>query len=121
MDGDRVMRDVPRITVSFESHRLMDPAPDEDRTRLLLKKTRLRLSDTCRAATHLHRQGGTKGPGAAQRALTGENRSIAPWRMGFNGNDSSLSEDIGDLEESLRRIESQLSDLGATIVRLRHT
>lgn len=112
MDGDRVMRDVPRITVSFESHRLMDPAPDEDRTRLLLKKRAFdylirvalqRISSAKAERKDLERR---------NALLQAKIEVLRRGGWGFNGNDSSLSEDIGDLEESLRRIESQLSELG---------
>ncbi len=38
LTGEIVMRDVPQVTVSFESHRLLEPTGDEAATRLRLKR-----------------------------------------------------------------------------------
>ena len=38
LSGDIVIRDVPQVTVSFDGHRLLDPAEGEGETRRLLKR-----------------------------------------------------------------------------------
>ena len=38
LSGDIVIRDVPQVTVSFDAHRLLDPAEAEGETRRLLKR-----------------------------------------------------------------------------------
>ncbi len=38
MSGDIIIRDVPKLTVSFDGHRFIDPTPDLEQTRRLLMR-----------------------------------------------------------------------------------
>jgi hypothetical protein len=113
MSGDTVMRDVPQVTVSFESHRLMDPAGTEEETRLRLKK---------RAFDYLIRVALQRISAVKSERKDLERRNVllrakidllrrGGW--GFTEDQSSPADTISDLEENLRQIEAQLSALGS--------
>jgi hypothetical protein len=113
MDGDRVIRDTPRTMVSFESHRLFDPSPDEGKTRLQLKR---------RAFDYLIRVALQRISAAKSERKDLERRNalllskidiLRRGGWGFNGVDSSQCEDVGALEEKLNLIQSQLASLGS--------
>jgi hypothetical protein len=113
MSGDTVMRDVPQVTISFESHRLLDPSGEEGETRLRLKRRafdyliRVALQRICAAKSErkdLERRN------ALLRAKLDVLRR-AGW--GFTEDESSPDDTIGRLEENLRHIEAQLSALGS--------
>jgi hypothetical protein len=113
MADDRVMRDVPQVTVTFESHRLMDPAGNEGETRRRLKKRALdyliRIALQRISAAKSERKDLERRNALLQAKLDVLRRG--GW--GFNEDTSSLDEDIAGLEENLRQIESQLSALGS--------
>jgi hypothetical protein len=113
MSGDTVMRDVPQVTVCFESHRLLDPAADEAETRLRLKR---------RAFDYLIRVALQRISAAKSERKDLERRNAlvrakldvlrrAGW--GFTEDESSPDDTIGGLEENLRHIEAHLSALGS--------
>lgn len=113
MSGERVVRDVPQILVSFESHRLMDPTGEEGQTRLRLKKRALdylirvalqRISAAKSERKDLERRN------ALLRAKLDMLRREG-W--GFNGDSQSPEEDRTVLEGNLRRIEARLAALGS--------
>jgi hypothetical protein len=113
MAGDRVIRDVPQITVSFDSHRLMDPAEAEEETRLRLKKRafdyliRIALQHISSAKSE------RKDLERRNALLTAKLDVLRRGGWGFNGAAHSQTEDIGVLEENLRRIEAQLAAFGS--------
>lgn len=113
MAGDRVMRDVPQVTVTFEAHRLMDPTGDEGQTRLRLKKRALdyliRVALQRISAAKSERKDLERRNALLQAKLDVLRRG--GW--GFNEDRPSPGEDIAVLEESLRQIEAQLSALGS--------
>lgn len=113
MDGDRLMRDVPRTTVSFDSHRLLDPAVSERETRIQLKK---------RAFDYLIRIALQRISAAKSERKDLEQRNtllrakidvLRRGGWGFNGETTAHEEDVGGLEENLRRIEADLLALGS--------
>lgn len=113
MDGDRVMRDVPQTVVSFDSHRLLDPALTERETRLQLKKRAfdylIRIALQRISAVKSER----KNLEQRNTLLRAKIDVLRRGGWGFNGETTSHEEDIGGLEESLRRIEADLLALGS--------
>ena len=112
LSGDIVIQDVPKVTVTFDVHRLVDPTENEEETRRSLKR---------RAFDHLL--------SLALRRITlvkweredlSRHRSLlqAKFNMleregwGFNQAESTGSPDIARMEEQLGQIESQLMELG---------
>jgi hypothetical protein len=113
MSGDTVMRDVPQVTVSFESHLLMDPAEKEEETRLLLKR---------RAFDYLIRVALQRISAAKSDRKDLERRNallkakldvLRRGGWGFAEDESSPEYTVSELEENLRRIEAQLAALGS--------
>lgn len=112
MSGDVVVRDVPQLTVSFVSHRFVDPAADEDETRRLL---RFRAYDRL-IGLALKRISGMK---VERKDLEGRRAMLRSkldllqqggW--GFEGDGSEPNPDMPGLEEEIGRINTRLGRLG---------
>lgn len=112
LSGDIVMRDVPQMTVSFESHRLIEPSGDEGETRFRLKRRafdylisvalkRITSSKVERKDLERHR--------ALLQAKLG---LLHRGGWGFAEAGSAESPDIQGLEEMLGQVEAQLLELG---------
>lgn len=112
MSGDMVMRDVPQVTLCFESHRLMDPAWDEEET---LKRLKKRAFDYL-VRNALQRIAAAKGEmKELERQSTLLQSKLDMLRRGGWGFDGSIpapGEDLGVLEERLGQVEAQLLELG---------
>jgi hypothetical protein len=111
LSGDAVVRDVPLVTVTFESHRLMDPAGNEAETRLRLKKrafdylVRVALQRITMAKSErkeLERRGAL---------LQAKLDMLRRGGWGFDGPGCAEGEDVNGLEERLQQVESQLLGL----------
>lgn len=112
LSGDMVLRDVPQVVVSFESHRLFDPAENIEKTRLLLKR---------RAFDHLLRLALARITIVkTERDKLERYRTLLQSKLnllqrvgwGFDRIDSGEQLDIADLEALLGRIDTQLMELG---------
>jgi len=113
MAGDRIMLDVPQVTVCFDCHRLMDPAGDEGETRLRLKKRAfeylIRVARQRIYAVKAERQGLEH-----RKALFQAKIDVLRRRgMEFTDGNHVPDEDIGGLDEICRHIEAQIKALGS--------
>jgi hypothetical protein len=113
LEGDTLRHDVAQTTISFSSHRLIDPARTENETRRLLKR---------RAFDHLLTLAlagigavlADRGELERQRDLLRRKRAaLAAGRWGFDENGNGRPPDPHTLQRQLEDIESQLSTLGA--------
>ncbi len=112
MCGDMVMRDVPQVTVCFESHRLIDPAGDEGETRLRLKKRAFDYLIRIALQRITAAKGERKDLERQSALLQAKLDMLRRGGWGFDGAGPAPGEDIGLLEERLEQVEAQLSDLG---------
>ena len=112
LSGDSVQRDVPQTVVSFEAHRLIDPAESESKTRhqlkrrafdhlLILALRRIAIVKTEHEKLERYRA-------LLQSKLNLLHRS--GW--GFNKTDIDEQLDVDDMENLLGRIETNLLELG---------
>lgn len=112
LSGDIIIRDIPRMTVSFDAHRLIDPTGDEEQTRRNLKR---------RAFDHLL--------GLALRRLSfvkSERKELEGRRKllqaklnlleregwGFDKAGTADEPDAAGVEDRLALIEAQLKEFG---------
>lgn len=111
MSGNVVQRDVPQVTVSFESHRLMDLNGEEEETRYQLKRRaydhllrialgRIAEMKTRRGALEKHRA-----------LLTAKLSLLGRGGFGFDPR-SGHKVDVAEAEKSLAEIESRLLEIG---------
>jgi len=112
LSGDIVTRDVPQTTVGFESHRLLEPAGNEEATRLRLKRrafdylVSVALQRVSRAKTErrdLERR---------RDLLQSKLDLVRRGGWGFDDTSSAGGEDIRGLEENLGCIQAELLALG---------
>ncbi len=109
MSGDIVERDMPRMSVSFEAHRLIDPTGDQGETRRLLKRRAFDhlLSLALRRITEIK----TEHKDLERRhALLQSKLNIR--RQGGWGFEEGGSPNIPGLEEQIGMIETQLQEIG---------
>lgn len=109
MSGDVVERDMPRMTVNFEGHRVIDPTGDQIESRRLLKRRAYDhlLSLALRRITMLK----TEHKDLERRhALLQSKLNIL--RRGGWGFEEGGSADIPDLEGQIGMIETQLHEIG---------
>lgn len=112
LSGDVVLRDVPQVVVSFESHRLFDPAENIEKTRLQLKHRAfdhlLRLALTRITIVKTERDKLER-----RRALLRSKLNLLQ-RVGWGFDRTASDEQLepADLEVMLGRIEAQLMELG---------
>jgi len=112
ISGDFVVRDVPRITVSFESHRLIDPTGAEEETRRQLMRrafdhllgialTRISIVKSTREVLERH------------RALLESKRSLLERHgWGFSESEPGEKPDAAGIEQQLAEIEAELTEFG---------
>jgi hypothetical protein len=112
LSGDIVIRDVPQVTVSFDTHRLIDPCGDEGEARRCLKR---------RAYDHLlglalERIGAVKGEREElerRRALLQAKHNLLEREgWGFDDGDPAGKLGVAEVEERLKGIGEQLQELG---------
>ncbi|MBP1729212.1 MAG: hypothetical protein H6Q56_1585 [Deltaproteobacteria bacterium] len=112
LSGDIVIRDVPKVTVSFDAHRLLDPTADEVTTRRLLMR---------RAYDHLlslalKRLAFVK----SERIDLERRRTLLQAKLnlleregwGFDAADPGEKISAATLEERLGELETQLQEFG---------
>jgi len=112
MSGDIVMHGVPQVTVSFESHRLIDPSSTEDELRRKLKHRAFDhlLSLALKRITIVKTE---RGKIENYRALLESKLNVlnrAGW--GFNDDGQEEVTELEKAEELLARIGSQLNEIG---------
>lgn len=110
--GDIVIRDVPQVTVSFDAHRLIDPAEVEGETRRLLKRRAYDhlLSLALRRLTFVK---GERSDLERRRALLQAKLNLLEREgWGFDLAKKHESPDAAAVEEQLGQIEAQLQELG---------
>ena len=112
LSGDIVLRDVPQVTVSFEAHRLIDPAGSEEETRRQLRRRAfdhlLSLALWQIAIVKTERDKLERYRALLQSKLNLLQRGS--W--GFNETAADEHPDVVDIEEQLDKIEMQLLELG---------
>jgi hypothetical protein len=111
LSGDVVMRDVPQVTVSFDAHRLLDPARDEGESRRLLKRRAYdhlltlalrRLADVKFERSNLERR---------RTLLQAKLHLLEREGWGFDPADAERI-DVAAVEERLAQLETQLQEFG---------
>lgn len=111
MSGDVVVRDVPRVTLCFESHRLMDPACDEGETRRRLKKRAFDYLVRIALQRITAAKGERKELERQSALLQSKLEMLRRGGWGFDGAVPAPGEDLGVLEERLGQVEAQLLEL----------
>ena len=109
--ADQVLSDVPRTTVGFDQHRLLEPAIDEQETRRLLKR---RAFDHLLsiALSQITERKEERENLTSRKALLRSKLDIMRRGGGFTQHTAAL--DQAQLQTRLEDIEVQLSELGAT-------
>lgn len=112
LSGEIVMHGVPQVTVSFESHRLIDPSSTADELRRKLKHRAFDhlLSLALKRITIVKTE---RGNIENYRALLEAKLNLlnrAGW--GFGNEDQDGATELAEVEELLARIESQLKEIG---------
>lgn len=111
VSGEVVLRDVPQVSVSFDSHRLLDVSLSVEQTRYQLKRRAydhlLEIALGMIAETKTRR-------GTLQKHRTLLESKLSLLHRGGWGFDESGTEkmDAAELEEKLARIEAQLLEIG---------
>lgn len=111
--GEIIMHDVPKITVSFESHRLVDPCASETEMKRKLKIRAFDhlLSLALKRITIVKTE---RGNIEHYRALLEAKLNVlnrTGWGFAADGSDASI--EVAKAEEMLSEIETQLSTIGA--------
>jgi hypothetical protein len=108
--GDRVMSDVPRTTVSFEEHRLLEPATEEPETRRLLKR---RAFDHILsiALAHITERKDERDTLTSRKALLRSKLDVLRRGGGFSSQSSAA--ELVQLQARLEDIDRQSSALGS--------
>lgn len=110
--GDIVMRDVPRTSITFDAHRFLDPADDEQETRHRLMQ---------RAFDHLLSQAlGLISAAKSERHDLERRRSLLEAKLNllqrvgwaFEGDAASAQTPAADLHHDLEQIEKKLLEIG---------
>jgi len=113
LSGDIVIRDIPKVTVSFDAHRLIDPTGDEVQTRRNLKRRAFdhllslalkRLSFAKSERKELENR---------RKLLQAKHNLLQREGWGFDKTaDSAVKTDADGVEERLAQIEEQLRAIG---------
>lgn len=112
LSGDIVLRDVPQIAVSFDDHRLLDPAGSECETRNQLKRRafdhllslalgRISIVKTERDSLERHRA-----------LLQSKLNLLQRGGWGFDTTAADGPTDVAGVEALLARIDAQMQELG---------
>lgn len=112
LSSNIVLRDVPQIVVSFDSHRFFDPAASEDETRRQLKRRAYDhlLSLALRRITNVKTERDKLE--RYRTLLQSKLNHFQRWGWGFRETATDEHLDIIGIEELLDRIETQLLELG---------
>ncbi len=113
LSGDIILRDIPQVVVSFESHIFIDPADKEEKTRNMLKRRifdhllalalkRISIVKTERKKLEQYRE-----------LLQSKQNLILCGGLGFNNNTTDKEFDLESIEESILHINNQLLELGS--------
>ncbi|GAW66152.1 hypothetical protein GPEL0_01f1396 [Geoanaerobacter pelophilus] len=111
VSGEVVLRDVPQVSVSFESHRLLDVSLSEEQTRYQLKRRAydhlLEIALGMITETKMRR-------GKLEKHRTLLESKLALLHRGGWGFDESGDEkiDAAEVEDKLAQIEAQLLEIG---------
>jgi len=112
LSGDIVLRDIPKITVSFDAHRLIDPTGDEVQTRRNLKRRAFdhllslalkRLSFVKSEREELVNR---------RKLLQAKHNLLQREGWGFDSAGSTDKPDEDPVEERLAQLEAQLHEFG---------
>jgi hypothetical protein len=112
LSGDIIIRDVPKLTVSFEGHRLIDPSADETATRRLLMR---------RAFDHLlslalkrlsFAKSERKDLEVRRKLLQAKLNLLEREGWGFDSSGTSEKLSVAEVEERLGQLEAQLEAFG---------
>ena len=111
LSGDVVIRDVPQVTVSFDAHRLLDPAREERESRRLLMRRAydhlLTLALRRLAEVKFERKDLERRRALLQAKL----HLLEREGWGFDPGDPEKV-DVATVEERLGQLEAQLQELG---------
>jgi len=109
--GEQVLSDMPRTTVGFDQHRLLEPAVGEQETRRLLKR---RAFDHLLsiALAHIMERKEERENLTSRKALLRSKLDVMRRGGGFAQHTGAL--DQTQLQTRLEEVELQLSELGAT-------
>ncbi len=108
--GDQVLSDVPRTTVSFDQHRLLEPAVGEQETRrLLMRRAFDHLLSI--ALSHITERKEERENLTSRKALLRSKLDIMRRGGGFAQHTGALEQ--SQLQTRLEEIDVQLSELGS--------
>lgn len=112
LSGDIDIRDVPQVAISFEAHRLIDPAGNEKETHRHLK---LRVFDhllslALKRLTIVKSE--RKDLERRRELLQAKLNLLERWGWGFNDPSTEVKLDVAGVEKLLGHIEEQLLELG---------
>jgi len=112
LSGDIIIRDVPKLTVSFDAHRFVDPTPDEDKTRRLLMRRAYDhlLSLALKRLTFVKSE--RKDLERRRKLLQAKLNLLEREGWGFDAAADGEKLSVADLEERLGQIETQLQAFG---------
>jgi hypothetical protein len=112
LSGDIVIRDVPQVAISFEAHRLIDPAGNEKETRRHLKLRAFDhlLSLALKRLTIVKSE--RKDLERRRELLQAKLNLLERWGWGFDVPGSGIILDVDEVEKLLGQIEAQLLELG---------
>jgi hypothetical protein len=108
--GEQVLSDVPRTTVGFDQHRLLEPAASEQETRGLLKRRAFDHLLSIALAQITERKEGRENL-TSRKALLRSKLDIIRRGGGFAQHSGAL--DQAQLQTRLEDIEVQLAELGS--------
>ncbi len=112
LSGDIVMRDVPQVTVSFDTHRFFDPSGSEEETRRQLMRRAYDhlLSLALRRITTVKTE--RENLERYRTLLQSKLNLLERGGWGFDPTGSTESPNVAGVEELLGQIEAQLLELG---------
>lgn len=112
LSGDVIVRDVPQVTVIFESHRLIEPARDEKETRMKLKKRAFDYLVRVALQRITAARGERKELERQAALLQAKIDMLRRCGLDFDGPCPQSGEDVGLLEKRLEQVDAQLLELG---------
>lgn len=112
LSGDIIIRDVPKLTVSFDAHRLVDPTPDEAKTRRLLMRRAFDhlLSLALKRLTFVKSE--RKDLERRRTLLQAKLNLLEREGWGFDAAAAGEKLSVATIEERLGEIETQLQEFG---------
>ena len=112
LSGDIVIRDVPKKTVSFDGHRLVDPDADEDKARRMLMRRAYDhlLSLALKRLSFVKSE--RKDLEQRRKLLQAKLNLLEREGWGFDSAGSSEKLSVAEVEERLGQLEAQLEEFG---------